>query len=115
MDNKKMTMPVYPRRWPGSRTGLVVAGWLVAPATVAGLLAAQIIGRANPSTLLEAVDNNPGMAESLCARFVAQNQQGTSAYSDQSINAVAAAQGISAEDAEILVTYVAGLNCPDVD
>lgn len=115
MDNKKVTMPVHLWRWPGSSPGPAGVASLVALATVAGLLAAQTIGRANPSALLEAVDNNPGMAESLCSRFVAQNQQGTSAYSSQSINAVAAAQGISAEDAEILITYVAGLNCPDVD
>lgn len=90
-------------------------GSLVALAAAVGLLAGQVISRASPSALLEAVDNNPGMAQSLCAGFVAQNQQGTSAYSDQSINAVAAAQGISAGDAEILITYVVGLHCPDVD
>lgn len=66
------------------------------------------------SPLLETVKQNPALARQMCARFKQLNAEGQSATSPQSIAAVAAAQGLSPMDAEVLITYVIGLNCPDV-
>lgn len=66
------------------------------------------------SALLEQVRNNPALARSYCARFSQLNTEGVSATSKQSIDDVAAKQGLSAVDAEVLITYVIGLYCPDV-
>lgn len=79
---------------------------LVAFAPAAGVQAA--------SPLLETVKQNPALARQMCARFKQLNAEGQSATSPQSIAAVAAAQGLSPMDAEVLITYVIGLNCPDV-
>ena len=79
---------------------------LVAFAPAAGAQAA--------SPLLETVKQNPALARQMCARFKTLNAEGQSATSPQSIAAVAAAQGLSPMDAEVLITYVIGLNCPDV-
>jgi hypothetical protein len=88
----------------------LVGGWLVA----AGLLALQPSPLRAASALLETVKENPGLARSLCARFKQFNDQGVSATSKQSIAWVAADQGLSPVDAEVLSTYVIGLHCPDV-
>jgi len=66
------------------------------------------------SPLLETVKQNPALARQMCARFKQLNAQGQSATSPQAIAAVASAQGLSTMDAEVLITYVIGLNCPDV-
>ena len=66
------------------------------------------------SPLLETVKQNPAMARKMCARFKQLNAAGQSATSPEAIAAVAAAQGLSPMDAEVLITYVIGLNCPDV-
>jgi hypothetical protein len=66
------------------------------------------------SPLLERVKQNPALARKMCARFKQLNAEGISATSQRSINAVAEAQGLSPMDAEVLITYVIGLNCPDV-
>jgi hypothetical protein len=65
------------------------------------------------SALLEQVRSNPGLARSYCARFSQLNAEGVSATSMRSIDEVAAKQGLSAVDAEVLITYVIGLHCPD--
>ena len=66
------------------------------------------------SPLLESVKQNPALARQMCARFKQLNTEGHSATSRKSIASVAAAQGLSSMDAEVLITYVIGLNCPDV-
>lgn len=66
------------------------------------------------SPLLESVKQNPALAKQMCARFKQLNAEGQSATSKQAIAAVASAQGLSSMDAEVLITYVIGLNCPDV-
>lgn len=66
------------------------------------------------SALLETVKQNPARAKQMCARFKQLNAEGISATSPQAIAAVASSQGLSPVDAEVLITYVIGLNCPDV-
>lgn len=66
------------------------------------------------SALLDSVKQNPELARRLCADFRQMNAQGKSATSQESIARVAAGQGLSPMDAEILATYVIGLHCPDV-
>ncbi|WP_236619761.1 hypothetical protein [Candidatus Synechococcus spongiarum] len=88
---------------------------------ILGLAAAMAAGprilrptQANPSGLLNTVKNNPAMVEELCQQFETINSSGSSVYSSTGLEQVAASQGISTADAEILVTYVVGLHCPDV-
>jgi hypothetical protein len=84
-------------------------------ATLALLVALAPVAVAQAaSPLLESVKQNPALAKQMCARFKQLNAEGQSATSPQSIAAVAAAQGLSPMDAEVLITYVIGLNCPDV-
>lgn len=66
------------------------------------------------SSLLDSVKQNPQRARSLCAELKALNGQGVSYTSPQAVSQVAASQGLSSTDAEILSTYVVGLYCPDV-
>ncbi|CAE20616.1 conserved hypothetical [Prochlorococcus marinus str. MIT 9313] len=66
------------------------------------------------SSLLESVKNNPGEARELCSQFKALNTKGVSAYSSQAISEVARQRNLSSNNAEILATYVIGMNCPDV-
>lgn len=66
------------------------------------------------SPLLESVKNNPALAKSLCAQFKQLNAQGQSATSKQSFARVAASQGVSPADGEVVTLYVIGLYCPDV-
>ena len=66
------------------------------------------------SALLESVKRNPEEARALCRRFKDLNAKGISASSSQSINEVSRQKNLSPIDAEILSTYVIGLNCPDV-
>jgi len=71
-----------------------------------GLLAA--------SPLLEEVKTNPNKAKALCRQFKAMNSAGNKATDPSSVAQVAREQSLSAMDAEILITYVIGLHCPDV-
>jgi hypothetical protein len=80
----------------------------------AGLLAVGPLPSPAASALLESVKQNPALARNLCAQFKQLNAQGQSATSRQSIDRVAASQGLSPMDAEVLTTYVIGLHCPDV-
>ncbi|MFM7314687.1 MAG: hypothetical protein ACKO0M_16255 [Cyanobium sp.] len=82
--------------------GLVLCSLAIAPSARAA------------SPLLESVKQNPTLARQMCASFKQLNAQGESATSRASIAAVAAAQGLSPLDAEVLITYVIGLHCPDV-
>jgi hypothetical protein len=81
------------------------------------LLAASMVGAAPAqaaSALLESVKQNPALARSLCEQFKQRNAAGQSAMAKDSIAQVAASQGLSSVDAEVLTTYVIGLYCPDV-
>ena len=66
------------------------------------------------STLLESVKRNPEEARALCRRFKDLNAKGISVSSSQTINEISKQKNLSPIDAEILSTYVIGLNCPDV-
>jgi hypothetical protein len=66
------------------------------------------------SALLESVKQNPQRAKALCNELKGLNAQGLSYTSPQAVAQIAARQGLSPTDAEILSTYVVGLYCPDV-
>lgn len=66
------------------------------------------------SPLLESVKQNPQRAQALCRELRALNAAGLSYTSPRAVAQIAAAQGLSKTDAEILSTYVVGLYCPDV-
>jgi hypothetical protein len=81
----------------------------------AALLASLAAGPALAnSALLESVKQNPQKAKALCGELRALNAQGISYTAPQAVAQVAARQGLSSTDAEILSTYVVGLHCPDV-
>ena len=66
------------------------------------------------STLLESVKRNPNEALSLCQHFKSLNSKGISAGSPEAIKQIANKRNLTTIDAEILSTYVIGMNCPDV-
>jgi hypothetical protein len=82
-------------------------------AAVASLHAGPISSHAQ-SSLLESVKRNPGEAKALCQQFKSINARGESALSNQSIALIAGQRNLNKMDAEIVATYVIGLNCPDV-
>jgi len=95
------------RLWPARVcSGLLALGLGLAP-----LLAAPPPVSAG---MLDVVKQNPALARSLCDQFKQLNASGQSATSKESIARVAASQGLSTLDAEVLTTYVIGLHCPDV-
>jgi hypothetical protein len=100
-------------RFPSRHRLRMPAGCLAGLATLAVLLGS---GAPSPaaSPLLESVKQNPKKAQELCARFKQFNAQGQSATSKASIAQVAASEGLAPGDAEVLITYVIGLHCPDV-
>lgn len=85
---------------------------------ISALLLLQPLGLTPPahaaSALLESVKQNPALARKLCDQFKQRNAAGQSAMAKESIAEVAASQGLSSLDAEVLTTYVIGLYCPDV-
>ena len=83
------------------------------------LVAIALIGSIQPvgavdSDLLNSVKRNPEKAKAMCRSFRQMNANGKSAYSKKSVNKVAQGQNLPFQDAEILVTYVVGMHCPDV-
>ncbi len=66
------------------------------------------------STLLESVKSNQKAAIAMCSEFKELNKKGISASSDIAITQISSSRNLSKIDAEILSTYVIGLNCPDV-
>ena len=83
------------------------------------LVAVALIGAASPigaadSDLLNSVKRNPEKAKAMCRSFQQMNANGKSAYTKKFINKVAQGQNLIFQDAEILVTYVVGMHCPDV-
>ena len=66
------------------------------------------------SDLLKDVKRNPQQAKSMCRDFKTLNENGQSAYSKKSIRSIANSRNLSDDDAEVLVTYVVGMHCPNV-
>lgn len=66
------------------------------------------------SDLLNEVKRNPQQAKSMCRDFKGLNANGKSAHSKKSIRTIAKSRNLSNEDAEVLVTYVVGMHCPNV-
>lgn len=94
-----------------------VAPWRSSSLLAAALLASALLAAPSSvaaSALLDSVKQNPALAQQMCADFRKLNREGKSATSKGSIAGVASAQGLSAMDAEVLITYVIGLNCSEV-
>ncbi|WP_244279318.1 hypothetical protein [Synechococcus sp. UW69] len=72
-----------------------------------------LVGAAD-SDLLNSVKRNPEKAKAMCRSFRDMNDNGQSAYSKKATREVATSQNLNFQDAEILVTYVVGMHCPDV-
>ena len=66
------------------------------------------------SELLKDIKRNPQQAKGMCSDFKTYNENGESAYSKQSIDSIAKSRNLNHDDAEILVTYVVGMHCPNV-
>ena len=100
----RLHAPGSPRRM---AAGLLALGLAMLPLLLPPLPAAA-------AGMLDTVKQNPALARSLCEQFKQLNASGQSATSKESIARVAASQGLSTLDAEVLTTYVIGLHCPDV-
>ena len=74
---------------------------------------ASTVGAAD-SDLLNSVKRNPEKAKAMCRSFRQMNADGKSAYSKKATRKVAESQNLTFQDAEILVTYVVGMHCPNV-
>ena len=66
------------------------------------------------SELLNSVKRNPSEASALCSSFRRLNSEGQSAYSGETTRMIASTRNLSPPDAEVLITYVVGMTCPDV-
>ena len=89
-------------------------GRIVASLVVCGLGWAGSIAAAADSELLNSVKRNPQLAKDMCSRFQDLNAKGQSAYAKKVTRNIANEQKLSKQDAEVLVTYVVGMHCPDV-
>ena len=69
---------------------------------------------ASESNLLDAVKRNPQEAKALCKKFRKINKKGGSAYDVKTTKRLASSKDLSIPDAEVLVTYVVGMHCPNV-
>jgi hypothetical protein len=101
----------------GGRPAAVLAGALLIGAA-AGLMVEAPPSRADTSNPLSAVKQNPQLARSLCDQFQQLNKQGQSVMSTTGGltpggAAITSGQGVT-DNAELVATYVIGLNCPDV-
>ena len=67
------------------------------------------------SSLLENVKRNPKEAIALCKQFRSLNAEGISSSSKEALESFSRQKNLSLLDAEILSTYVIGMNCPDVN
>ncbi len=97
-------------------TALLIGGVLASLALLtAGFTAVGLIAPAQAqSSLLESVRRDPARAKALCNQLRDMNKQGISYTSRQATRTIAAQEGLSAVDAEVLTTYVVGMHCPDV-
>ncbi len=66
------------------------------------------------SELLNSVKRNPSESSALCSSFRRLNSEGQSAYSGETTRMIAGKRNLSPTDAEVLITYVVGMTCPDV-
>ena len=66
------------------------------------------------SDLLKDVKRTPQQAKAMCRDFKTLNENSQSAYSKKSIRSIAKSRNLSDDDAEVLVTYVVGMHCPNV-
>jgi len=78
------------------------------------LMGSPVLVGASESDLLNSVKRNPEKAKTMCRSFRKMNENGKSAYSKKATRQVAKQQNLNFQDAEILVTYVVGMYCPDV-
>jgi hypothetical protein len=78
------------------------------------LLGVQTSAVSASSELLKDVKRNPQQAKGMCRDFKTLNENGKSAYSKKSIRSISKSRNLSEDDAEILVTYVVGMHCPNV-
>ena len=78
------------------------------------LISSPVLVSASESNLLNSVKRNPEQAKTMCRSFRKMNENGKSAYSKKATRQVAKKQNLNFQDAEILVTYVVGMYCPDV-
>ena len=78
------------------------------------LIGAPALVVAAESDLLDNVKRNPEKAKAMCGSFRKMNDNGKSAYSKKATRKVAESQNLTFQDAEILVTYVVGMHCPNV-
>ena len=78
------------------------------------LIGSPVLVSASESDLLNSVKRNPEQAKTMCRSFRKMNENGKSAYSKKATRQVAKKQNLNFQDAEILVTYVVGMYCPDV-
>ena len=74
---------------------------------------ASLVVSAN-SDLLNSVKRNPEKAKGMCRSFRQMNANDKSAYSKKATNKIARSQNLTFQEAEILVTYVVGMHCPNV-
>ncbi len=78
------------------------------------LISTPALVSAADSDLLNNVKRNPEKAKEMCRSFRQMNDNNKSAYSKKATRKVAKSQTLNFQDAEILVTYVVGMHCPDV-
>ena len=78
------------------------------------LAALGAVPAAAESDLLNSVKRNPSEASALCSAFRKLNSEGQSAYSGETTRMIATKRNLSTTDAEVLITYVVGIHCPDV-
>ena len=69
---------------------------------------------AEDSELLKSVKRNPQEAKSLCTQFRKLNKKGLSVYGRENTSKVADSRQFSITEADVLVTYIVGMHCPDV-
>ena len=78
------------------------------------LIGSPVLVSAADADLLNSVKRNPEMAKTMCRSFRKMNENDKSAYTKKTTRKVAKSQNLNFQDAEILVTYVVGMYCPDV-
>ena len=68
------------------------------------------------SQVLDAIKHDPAQAKAMCREFktAKANNKGFDPYSRKTTRQVAKDRQLSTNDAEILITYVVGMHCPDV-